>query len=143
VQLTSALGNQAAAAIENARLFQTVADVRDKMRAILDSSFEGILMFDLAGRVVMANPALEKLLGIQHDVVEGRLLAEVLDQPGLDIAAQLGTSPPAIWAALDQLKRGEQLVNVHDVYSITRPAPRSLNDRVSRCEMSPVKRWAG
>jgi len=124
VQLVSALGNQAAAAIENARLFQTVAEVRDKMRAILDSSREGILMFDLSGRVVMANPALEKLLGIRRDLVEGRLLIEMLERPGLDIATQLGYSPPAILAALDQLKRSEHLSDTHDVYQIAHPTPR-------------------
>ena len=124
VQLASALGNQASAAIENARLFQTVADVRDKMRAILDSSYEGILMFDLVGRVVMANPALENLLGIRRDQVEGRLLNEMLDRRGLDIATQLGYSPPAILAALDQLKQGEHLADTRDVYSIARPAQR-------------------
>jgi signal transduction histidine kinase len=124
LQLVSALGNQASAAIENARLFQTVAEVRDKMRAILDSAHDGILMFDLAGRVVMANPALEKLLSIQRGWVEGRLLTEMLDRPGLDIASQLGYSPPAILAALDQLKRGEHLADTHDVYQIARPTPR-------------------
>jgi PAS domain S-box-containing protein len=124
LQLVLALGNQAAAAIENARLFQTVADVRDKMRAILDSTHEGILMFDLAGRVVMANPALEKLLGIQRELVEGQLLTEMLDRPGLDISTQLGYNPPAILAALDQLKRGERLADTYDVYQIARPSPR-------------------
>jgi len=124
VQLISALGNQAAAAIENAQLFQDVAQVRDRLGAILNSSREGILMFDMAGRVVLANPAMETLLGIQRDAVEGRLLIEMLDSPGLDIATQLGYSPSAILAALDQLQQGQHLEETRDVYQLTRPAPR-------------------
>ena len=124
VQLVSSLGNQAAAAIENARLFEAVAEARDKEKAILDSSREGILMFDLTGRVVMANPVLETMLGIQRDRVEGQLLTELLDRPNLDIASQLGYSPPAILAALDQLKRGEHLADTHDVYQLARPVER-------------------
>jgi PAS domain S-box-containing protein len=124
MQVISALGNQAAAAIENARLFSAVAQASDKMRAILDSSSEGILMFDLTGRVVMINPALETLLGFERTLVEGRQLTEMLDRPGLDIATQLGYSPAAILAALDQLRRSQHLADTRDVYQIARPVPR-------------------
>jgi PAS domain S-box-containing protein len=123
VQLVSALGNQAAAAIENARLFQDVAQVRDRLSAILNSSREGILMFDMAGRVVLVNPAVEKLLGIQREMVEGRLLTEILGS-GLDIATQLGYSPPAILAALDQLRQSQHPEETQDIYQLARPAPR-------------------
>ena len=125
VRFVSALGNQAAAAIENARLFQAVAEVRDKMRAILDSSSDGILMFDLTGRVAMANPALEKLVGIQRQAFEGHLLHEMLESR-LDVAGQLGYSLPAILTALDQLKHGEHPVDTHSTFQITRPMQRFL-----------------
>ena len=123
VQLVSALGNQAAAAIENARLFQDVAQVRDRLSAILNSSREGILMFDMAGRVVLVNPAVEKLLGIQREMVEGQLLTEILGS-GLDIATQLGYSPPALLAALDQLWQNQHPQERQDIYQLVRPAPR-------------------
>ena len=127
VQLVSALGNQAAAAIENARLFETVAEVRDRLGAILNSSREGVLMFDLAGRVVMANPALERLLGIPRGDIEGRRLDELLlSKPDLDIAAQLGYSASALTALLDQLRAGQQLDGTHDSYQLARPSARSI-----------------
>jgi len=127
VQLVSALGNQAAAAIENARLFQTVAEVRDKLGAILNSSREGVLMFDLAGRVAMANPALEQLLGIPRGDIEGRRLEELLlSRPDLDIATQLGYSVSALTALLDQLRAGRRLDGTHDSYQLARPSARSV-----------------
>ena len=122
VQLVSALGNQAAAAIENARLFQDVAQVRDRLSAILNSSREGILMFDMDGRMVLVNPAVEKLLGIQREMVEGRLLTEILGS-GLDIATQLGYSPPAILASLDQFRQSQHPQEMQDIYQLARPAP--------------------
>ena len=127
VQLVSALGNQAAAALENARLFETVAEVRDRLGAILNSSREGVLMFDLDSRVAMANPALERLLGIPRgDIEEQRLDELLLRKPDLDIAAQLGYSASALTALLDQLRAGQQLDGTHDSYELARPSARSI-----------------
>lgn len=122
--LVSALANQAAATIENARLFQAVAEGRDKLHAILNSSREGVLMFDLGGRVAIANPTLEKMLGILRARVEGRLLDELLDEPGIDIAAQLGYDPADLLALLDRLQQGQQLTEASQVYQLTQPATR-------------------
>jgi PAS domain S-box-containing protein len=127
VQLVSALANQAAAALENARLFETVAEVRDRLGAILDSSREGVLMFDLDGRVAMANSALERLVGIPRGDVEGQRLDELLlHKPELDVADQLGYSASALTALLDQLCAGQQPDSTHDSYELARPSARSI-----------------
>jgi len=124
VHLISALANQAAAAIQNARLFQAVAEGRDKMHAILNSSSEGVLMFDLAGRMAIANPTLEKLLGIPRVTLEGRLLTELLNTPVLDIATQLGYSPPDLMMLLDQIEQGQPPTDASQVYQLTQPSTR-------------------
>jgi len=127
VQLVSALANQAAAALENVRLFETVAEVRDRLGAILNSSREGVLMFDLDSRVAMANPALERLLGIPRGDIEGQRLDELLSRkPDLDIAAQLGYSVSALTALLDQLRADQQPAGTHDSYELTRPSTRFI-----------------
>jgi PAS domain S-box-containing protein len=124
LHLVSALANQAAAAIENARLFQAVAESHDKLRAILNSSREGVLMFDLAGRVAMANPSLERLLGISRAEIEGQPLTTLLGKPELDIAAQLGYSPPVLLALLDELRQSQRPIETHHTFQLTRPSAR-------------------
>jgi NtrC-family two-component system sensor histidine kinase KinB len=59
------LASQAAVAIANARLTEQTRTGRDRLQAILDSIHDGILMFDMHGRLVLANPRVEYLLGIR------------------------------------------------------------------------------
>lgn len=59
-------------AIENARLFQQVTDGRDQLEAILNSTTDGILMVDLAGYVVMANPMAAQVLRHPRDTLIGK-----------------------------------------------------------------------
>lgn len=124
VHLVSALVNQAAAAIENSRLFQAVAEGRDKLHAILSSSREGVLMFDLAGRVAIANPMLEKMIGIPRIRLEGELLADLLDLPALDCAAQLGYNPSDLLALLDQIQHNRPPTDTNQVYQLVQPSAR-------------------
>lgn len=63
-------------AIENARLFEQVATVRDRLEAILNSTGDGILMADMHGIVVTANPAAARLCA----TIGEPLIGESLDQ---------------------------------------------------------------
>lgn len=65
-------------AIENARLFQTVTTVRDRFEAILNSANDGILMADMRGLVVTANPTAARLLQTRREALIGRPLDTVL-----------------------------------------------------------------
>lgn len=65
-------------AIENARLFQTVTTVRDRLEAILNSTNDGILMADMRDVVVTANPEAAQLLQARRDELIGRPLDAVL-----------------------------------------------------------------
>ncbi|NTU78331.1 MAG: GAF domain-containing protein [Chloroflexales bacterium] len=65
-------------AIENARLFQTVTTVRDRLEAILNSTNDGILMADMRDAVVTANPEAARLLQARRETLIGRPLATVL-----------------------------------------------------------------
>jgi PAS domain S-box-containing protein len=91
------LADQAAIAIENARLYakldeyrehledlvqartaeleqamQETADARDKIDAILHSVADGLIVTDLDHRVILANPAAEELLGSRLEEMLGR-----------------------------------------------------------------------
>lgn len=65
-------------AIENARLFQQVANGRDRLAAILNSTADGILMTDMHGIVLTANPMAAELFGAPEAQLTGRALDDLL-----------------------------------------------------------------
>lgn len=69
-----------AVAIENARLFQEVAVGRDRFAAILNSTQDGILMADIHGLVLTANPMLEPWFGLSPAQLVGQPLSSLLDE---------------------------------------------------------------
>jgi signal transduction histidine kinase len=103
VQIISALANQAALAISNARLFGEIAESRDQLQAILDSADDGMLIFGPSSRIVMVNPCLETMWNVPHGWLNDRRLIELLDQPEVAIAEKLGYAPEALRALLQHL----------------------------------------
>ncbi|MDZ4718536.1 MAG: GAF domain-containing protein [Roseiflexaceae bacterium] len=73
-------------AIENARLFQQVADGRDRLAAILDSTADGILMTDMHSTILTANAMAARIVGVAEQDLIGRSLDDVLE--GLRTSAQ-------------------------------------------------------
>ncbi|NTW01567.1 MAG: GAF domain-containing protein [Oscillochloris sp.] len=65
-------------AIENAHLFQEVTTVRDRFEAILNSTNDGILMADMHGAVVTANPMAVQLFALRKEALIGRQLDALL-----------------------------------------------------------------
>ncbi|MBN1955215.1 MAG: GAF domain-containing protein [Anaerolineae bacterium] len=82
------LANQAAVALENARLFREVAQGRRNLRAVLDSVEHAVVVTDLDGRVLMANLAAAKLFGVSEEQVAGRPLAAVIGHRALAAVAE-------------------------------------------------------
>jgi PAS domain S-box-containing protein len=61
------LAGQAAGHLENAWLNEQVRANSEQMRAILDSTKDGIILLDREGRLVQSNPSAQYLLGMQLD----------------------------------------------------------------------------
>ncbi len=60
--LLTAIGSQVATSVANARLFRTIADERSRLRALIESSRDGIILVDMTQRVLVTNaPALQLL----------------------------------------------------------------------------------
>lgn len=60
--LLDTIGHQVATAVANAQLFQTIADERSRLHALIESSRDGIILVGTTRRVLLANaPALELL----------------------------------------------------------------------------------
>ncbi len=66
------LASQAAGHLENARLYEHVRIGSDRMRALLNSARDGILLLDRDGILVECNPMAERLLGIEREIFLGR-----------------------------------------------------------------------
>ncbi len=115
-------------AIENARLFQTVTTVRDRFEAILNSTNDGILMADMRGVVVTANPEAAALLQMRREALIGRPLEELLND--LNRRATAITTPS--W--LNDGNSGETVVELEFA------GPRR---RVVRHYMLPVRETSG
>ncbi len=65
-------------AIENAHLFQEVTTVRDRFESILNSTNDGILMADMHGAVVTANPMAAQIFTCRKDALLGRQIDDLL-----------------------------------------------------------------
>lgn len=74
----SLMANTIAVAIDNANLFQQVAENRNRLQAILNSTEDGILTIDMDDVVVTANPMLEQLFGLMWHRLVGQSGSKIL-----------------------------------------------------------------
>ncbi len=86
--LFSTVAAQAAIAIANARLFHRVREARDRLQAVLDSTGDGVLLLDGKGRILLANPMVERWSGLSRERLSEyslfRLIREVSEgRPGV------------------------------------------------------------
>ncbi len=123
VQSVSALANQAAVAISNARLFTEIAESRDQLQAILDSSDDGLLIFAPDSRIVMINPCLETMWNLPHGWLNDRHLLELLDQPEVTLAEQMGYSAGDLRHLLTQAGVQKEFPANKHIYALPGHAP--------------------
>ncbi|MEZ4672505.1 MAG: GAF domain-containing protein, partial [Anaerolineae bacterium] len=64
INTLSLLSSQASAHLENAGLHEEIHDVNSRLRAILDSTRDGVIMLDDRGRILEVNPSAQRLMGI-------------------------------------------------------------------------------
>lgn len=83
LNVLTAFSNQAAVALENARLFETtqarlqeVTELRDRMMNLFTSIASGVLTINQDSGILVCNATMETIAGISD--VEGKLLAEAL-----------------------------------------------------------------
>lgn len=85
LELLSAFANQAAVAIENARLFESVrksleevSELKGLMDNVFASMASGVITADLEERITLCNRASERILGSSGTEMVGRRISEVL-----------------------------------------------------------------
>ncbi len=72
LETISLISGQATVAIQNARLFDAVAEERNRSRAILDSIADGVFTTDLEQRITTVNPAALRLSGYRAEELAGQ-----------------------------------------------------------------------
>ncbi|HZG65120.1 MAG TPA: PAS domain S-box protein, partial [Herpetosiphonaceae bacterium] len=77
-RLLQAFADQAAIAVQNARLYRAAVRERERLHAIIEESADGVMIFDERWRITNFNRAMERLTGWPRDEAIGRPCAEVL-----------------------------------------------------------------
>lgn len=81
MRLISVAANQAAVAILNARTYQDLLAERDKSLGMIRSLNEGVILYDVDGRVTHLNPAAEELLLVSGKEILGKTVtADLAEQ---------------------------------------------------------------
>jgi len=78
-----------------------IAEDRERLAAVLNATHDGVLLLDPSGRVLLTNPRLEAYWGIRGYRLYGLPLADLLDDPELQLGERLGLAR----AELDDLVR--------------------------------------
>ena len=92
IAFVSQLANLASIAIENARVFEWIQESHNRLQVILDSMHEAVILFELDGKVALANPRVMLLLGIDPAYIVGERLDVILSRTEMAFAERLGFS---------------------------------------------------
>ncbi len=93
VNFLSTLSSQAAVLVENVRLFQSAEGGRRRLAAILSSTSDAILVTDQEGRLLLINPAVQRVLGLD-EAAYGRPIEELNLPPSLCDALNRSETEP-------------------------------------------------
>ncbi|RLC94513.1 MAG: histidine kinase [Chloroflexi bacterium] len=77
--ILAAFAQQAAIAVQNARLAYLLAEEKRRVESILEGSAEGIMSIDAQRRIVRFNSAMERLTGYSREDVLGKQCSSVLN----------------------------------------------------------------
>jgi len=83
--LLAAFADQAAVAIDNARLFRTVTEIKQLLDNVFASIASGVITIDAADRIALFNRAAETILGVPASAILWRGYRGVLPLLGLPI----------------------------------------------------------
>lgn len=77
-RVLQSFADQAAIAVNNARLYQQLAHEKRRLDAILEYSADGVVIIDGAHYITTFNRAMTKLTGIEHDAAMGNRFEDML-----------------------------------------------------------------
>jgi len=83
------LANQTIIALDNTRLFERIAEARDRLQVILNAMTEGIVLVDRNGIIALANPRVD-LIGLYPEQLLNQDIDALLEKPELDLGERMG-----------------------------------------------------
>lgn len=120
------LAAQTAIALTNAHLFEDITESRDTIQAVLNSTREGVLVVDAAGRVAIANARLQELWGLSEADLLNQNLSELVNKPSLNIPAKLGIGAAELLELLINLSQRIASPSAKHTYQLDGPTPRFI-----------------
>ena len=142
VSFVTQLATQARIAIDNARLFRRVEIARDRLQVILDSMREGVLLIGMDGQITLANPRIERLLGLNPDQIVGRSIADLLCDQALSLAERLGFGVQALLHIVEELMQGRWDVSSRNGARVTFEVVATRRSFIDRTD-APVRDAGG
>ncbi|MBI5960598.1 MAG: GAF domain-containing protein, partial [Chloroflexi bacterium] len=137
------LATQARIAIDNARLFRRIEIARDRLQVILDSMKEAVILLEAEGWITLANPRVERLLGMDSLRIIKAPVVELIADPAIKLAERLGFTPEALLNALKSLSEGHWEESSSDgrriTFQLVTPAKKRFLDRTN----APVRNETG
>jgi len=109
VRLLTTLGRQAAVALEQARLVESLIAEKRRVEAIIQSMADGLIMFDRTGRVTAMNPALEQMTGVPAERVIGRIITGLEDEESMRRVSSICS----IETPVEDVSIGQRVLQVH------------------------------
>ncbi len=88
--LLASFGNQAAVAIDNARLFRETREQKELLDNVFASIASGVMTVDPDDQIALYNQAAERILGVPADSVMRHSYQTVLDTLGLPVGSMVG-----------------------------------------------------
>jgi two-component system, OmpR family, phosphate regulon sensor histidine kinase PhoR len=83
LQLADLLSSGLSASLETTRLYQALLDERSTLAAVLSSSRDAVLVVNPQGTILLANPAVSDMLGLDAAAITGQSLYEAVDNPAV------------------------------------------------------------
>ena len=98
--LAESLADAVGLALDNARLYQAIADERGRLQAIIKSSRDGLILVGLDMKALVFNESAQQMLGLPDEA------GDWLDRPTREILARLRhTAPSALPAIVKEVRR--------------------------------------
>lgn len=79
VQIGTRLAAGLSASLETARMYQVLADERTTLAAVLGSTRDAVLVVNESGIILLANPAVQSMLGLDAAMIIGQSLEQVVE----------------------------------------------------------------
>lgn len=129
-QLLSAVAAWAGIAVDNANLFQRVAEERSRLEATLVETADAVVLTDRSGTVILVNKAAAQFFRINADMAVGRPAAEIfaghpladlLTNPNLSLPTSLEVKTPierVLYATVSEVRDVGRVAVMQDITSL-------------------------